>query len=96
MILPWTLLFSLIISTSLPQCFSYCQPEICRSFDVTKQISIVTAKLALLSSVFVIGTSPVYATSLENGQALFASSCAGCHAGDLCLERGELELGYSF
>ena len=48
---------------------------------------------ACLSSAFIVSVaSPVSATDLENGSALFASSCSGCHAGGSNLFSGSKTL----
>ena len=57
------------------------QPQHFKS-NIKQQLSSVFTNVAILSSVLtIIYAVPVQASNLENGQALFASSCAGCHAG---------------
>ena len=53
-----------------------------KSHGIRKQLSLICTKVAILSSALsIVHVSPTYASNLENGAALFTTSCSGCHAG---------------
>jgi cytochrome c6 len=50
--------------------------------DFKEVLSRTSFQAAILSSALaLVNTLPAYAIDLDNGSALFASSCSGCHAG---------------
>ena len=53
-----------------------------RTSNFEKALSRASFGVAILSSALaVVNTLPAHAIDLDNGSALFASSCSGCHAG---------------
>jgi cytochrome c6 len=58
------------------------QQALLRTSDFEKVLWRTSFKVAIVSSVLaLVNTLPAHAIDLDNGSALFTSSCSGCHAG---------------
>lgn len=63
------------------QCLNL-QQVLLRTSNFDKALSRTSFKVAILSSALaVVNILPAHAIDLDNGSALFTSSCSGCHAG---------------